>query len=243
MADIKQAWQGSKRLLREHKSLLSTFSLMSDYKIKVDSLKELLSNEFNRSRLNQNQLIKAEKEIERFESELTRLREETKEIESNNDSLLSLVNYQSLLIDSLTYSLAEQRIAFEKIRKEALLNGELANRLTLWYEENLGKNRVQRHLLSSQKNEFNKGADMKTIFAEFSLEAELYVPNEVSEVVMYNITNGQKAEIARTRVSVRRQRSGEFSLISNDKLTKGQYKVEVEYNNQIVLEQDFYIAK
>ncbi len=243
MADIKQAWQGSKRLLREHKSLLSTFSLMSDYKIKVDSLKELLSNEFNRSRLNQNQLIKAEKEIERFESELTRLRQETKEIESNNDSLLSLVNYQSLLIDSLTYSLAEQRIAFEKIRKEALLNGELANRLTLWYEENLGKNRVQRHLLSSQKNEFNKGADMKTIFAEFSLEAELYVPNEVSEVVMYNITNGQKAEIARTRVSVRRQRSGEFSLISNDKLTKGQYKVEVEYNNQIVLEQDFYIAK
>ncbi|MGB0429063.1 MAG: hypothetical protein ACPGLV_01225 [Bacteroidia bacterium] len=243
LADIKSAWKGSKRLLQEHKGLLATFSKISDYKIKVDSLRQFLSNANNKSLFTQKELRLAQRQITGYEKKINQLSNEAQSGAQQNDSLSKVIKLQSGKIDSLSYSLLAQREAYQKVKKEALQNARLANRLNLWYHEKTSKNKVKRRMLTQNKVDFNKGIDLKSIYAEFSLSADLYKPNQVSEVILYNITDGSRVQTASVQVSVRDQKSGEFSIIPNRKLVKGHYKVEVEYADSIVLSQDFYVSK
>ncbi|MFY0675464.1 MAG: hypothetical protein JXQ87_18855 [Bacteroidia bacterium] len=241
--DIKTAWSNSKVLLGEHKNLLATFSQMSEYKIKVDSLRTLLSNETKRALLNASALAKAKAEMVNFENKLNELSIFATDYKTKSDSLLKKSNQQGLVIDSLTYNLAQQQLAYQEALKEAELNAVLANRLSIWYNEKVSRGRKKVRLLTNSKNDYNRGADLEAIYCEFSISADVYEPNKISEVHLYNVTDGIKNEKASVQVSVRNQKSGEFSLIPTEKLAKGKYRVEVEYRDSIILQQDFYVAK
>jgi hypothetical protein len=241
--DIKTAWGSSKLLLNEHKNLLATFSQMNDYKIKVDSLRELLGSETKRALLNATALAKARQEMKAFENKLKELSIFAADYKTKSDSLLKKSKAQGLVIDSLTYNLAQQQLAYENALKEAEKNAVLANRLSIWYNENLSRGRKKVRLLTDSKDNYNKGSDLETIYCEFSISANVYEPNRLSEVHLYNVTDGIKDEKASVQVSVRDQKSGEFSLIPTEKLAKGKYRVEVEYRDSIILQQDFYVAK
>lgn len=241
--DIKTAWGSSKLLLNEHKNLLATFSQMNDYKIKVDSLRELLGNKTKRALLKATALAKARQEMKAFENKLKELSIFAADYKTKSDSLLKKSKAQGLVIDSLTYNLARQQLAYENALKEAEKNALLANRLSIWYNENLSRGRKKVRLLTNSKNDYNRGADLETIYCEFSISADVYEPNQLSEVHLYEITDGVRNEKASVQVSVRNQKSGEFSLIPTEKLAKGKYSVEVEYQDTIILQQDFYVAK
>jgi hypothetical protein len=241
--DIKTAWGSSKLLVNEHKNLLATFSQMNDYKIKVDSLREILDSETKRALLNATALATARKEMKAFENKLKELSIFAADYKTKSDSLLKKSKAQGLVIDSLTYNLAQQQLAYENALKEAEKNAVLANRLSIWYNENLSRGRKKVRLLTESKDNYNKGSDLETIYCEFSISADLYEQNKISEVKLYNVTDGIRVEKARTQVSVRNQKSGEFSLIPTEKLAKGKYRVEVEYRDSIILQQDFYVAK
>lgn len=243
LIDLQRAWEGSKKLINEHRKLLGAFSLIMNYENRIDSLKTILSNEVELRKLSVSAKQKLEKEIKDYEEKLNRLKIEGYQFKEKNDSLAAVSVNQARTIDSLTNSLEKQRKAYDELVQQAKKNAEFANKLSLWYFEKDNKNKPKRRQLTSSENDLNKSSEIRAINGEFSLSAELYEPFQVATIVLSSANTTQKTALAQVQISVRDQVSGEFVLIPESKLEKGKYLVEVYYLNQVVLKQNFYVNK
>lgn len=239
ISDLNRGLEGSKSLINEHRKLLNTFSLMTTYQTRIDSLKGVLGNDKQKLQLSQVQLTNLKKEIKDYEEKLVQLKTNGAELQLKNDSLIALNTHQASIIDSLTNALMQQRLAYDDLVKQAKKNADFATRLSLWYFERDNKDKPRRRQLSNKKDDFNKSSELKAIYGEFTISAEVYEPFQVAAVTLFS----KGLEIANVQVSVRDQKSGEFVLIPEDKLDKGEYNVKVKYQGAFILSHNFYVSK
>jgi hypothetical protein len=161
-----------------------------------------LGNDKQKLQLSQVQLTNLKKEIKDYEEKLVQLKTNGAELQLKNDSLIALNTHQASIIDSLTNALMQQRLAYDDLVKQAKKNADFATRLSLWYFERDNKDKPRRRQLSNKKDDFNKSSELKAIYGEFTISAEVYEPFQVAAVTLFS----KGLEIANVQVSVRDQK-------------------------------------
>lgn len=198
---------------------------------KNDSLKSLLDQERNDQKL-RGQIAILTSQIEKLERQLTEAQKQNAELVNRNTSLAE--EYKAVE-ESLNKALSETN----KWKDIALEDAELATGLTLWYFENDRKEGKRRRLLTNDEQDENISKDINTIHGLLTLSAQIYKPYKVATIKLLD-SDGEA--ISQCKISIRKQKSSEFTLLCPN-LEAGKHRVSAEYDNQTVINQEFYVVK
>ena len=223
--------------------IVDKINQMDNIKFKIDSLDAYIVQAKKDNAQKGTALSIALKQRNAYKDTLTVLQHTSVRLERERDSLQQLVILADSTIDSLNTNFASANEAYEKRKKETMRKAELATYMQTWYYEKEKMKRPQRRALADDKQDYNRGNDIKTIHGFFNIGADKFVPFKVANIVLFKIDGNSKEQVAESKMTVRNQSSGEFSLITEPGLDQGDYLVQVEYNGNIILENKFYVAK
>ena len=233
----------AKRLISENDQILRKLNVIGKYELRIDSLKsELAALESSRT-ADAGRIASLRGEISRYEGKIQELLEGNENLQRTNDSLASNLFKNSSLIDSLKRQLQQKELAYNELNSKARKDAELVTQVNLWYFEKDNMRKARRRLLTNDQDDYNRGSEIKTISGEFTLSQFDFSPFEIGTVYLIQMNNSAEHELARVKVSVRDQRSAEFSLIPSEKLDKGKYEVRVEYKGKVIITKNFYVAQ
>ena len=239
LTETEGTWKGSKKLINEHYNLLKTFSLITGYQYKIDSLQEQLAENQNKPSFNASSITKLKSQIQAYEKKLEEIKNQGWKFKQENDSLKAELSLQSSAYDSLLQKVSDQSSMIEELKSSSKKNAQLATKLSLWYFEKDQKKKMKRRQLSQNKLDYNKGSEIKAIYGDFTLSAELFEPFSIATVTLIN---NEKEILAQAQISVRDQKSSEFVLIPAEKLNPNEYTVEVKYSKTVILQQNFHVS-
>ena len=234
--------ENASRMVKENQSLIKKVKTISVLESKIDSLEDVLSNESKLAILGKAKEMEIRSELRKYQTQVEALKQQGVLLKSKYDSLNQELSNKNKDIDSLKRLIDEARMAYQVLENSSAKNALLATKINLWYFVGDKRVKQERRALTSNKADYNKGKEVMTVYGEFSLSHETYVPFKVATVYLYKVENNQRVELARVKVTVRNQLSGEFSLIPTSRLGKGKYVVEVIYNEKQVIDSQFFIT-
>lgn len=230
------------QMVEESRRLSGRIETVQVLEQKIDSLESVLSNQQSRPILNDWQVKALKAELKNYRAQIAQLKKEGVTLQFRYDSLSRELRDGRSTIDSLQQLLNQKQIAYQELEEGARKNSDLATRMRLWYFVNEKSSGRERRAMTNDEKEKNKGAEIKAIYGDFSLSSEIYRPFKVATVYLKKIEKTEVLEIAKVKVTVRNQLSGEFSIIPPEKLAKGTYNVEVEYDKKEVLKSRFFVT-
>lgn len=239
-----EAWYiKASKMVEENQVLIRKVKTISSLESKIDSLEVVLSNESRLAIIGKDKEHDLRLELRKYQTQVEQLKEQGRLLKFQYDSMSQELLFRKKSIDSLEKLVNESRMAYQVLENSAEKNSKLATRINLWYFVADKRVKQERRMLTTHSQDYNQGKEIKTIYGEFSLSSEVYVPFKVATVYLYKVERSQNIEIAQVKVTVRDQLSGEFSLIPSTRLAIGKYAIEVHYHQKKVLESQFFIAK
>ena len=229
------------------------FNKMGVLQSKIDSLDRLIATYKNRrtttssgttaaiSPAQSAQIEKLNKERLGYLNEIARLKSTSLQLERDIDSLVIAINDRDTTVDTLLQTISDMNGEYEKMKISAARNAELATDIDLWYFVKDKTRKPKRRYLVDDGLDYNRGGDIRSIHGIFSISYELFKPFQVANIYLFK-TDGEKEKIAEAKMTVRNQQSSEFNLISEKGLSKGDYKVEVQYSGGKIVEQIFHVT-
>lgn len=226
------------------------FNQLDGLQKKVDSLTTLIgkykgqvANQISSSGKSQfqAQISRLTAEKNSYEEQMALLKATSLKLERERDSLQIALNKADTTIDTLLISMADKLKETNRLKQAAATNSELATNMDLWYFEKDKTRKPRRRYLVGDKQDYNRGSEIKSIHGVFSISYEIFKPFQVANVQLVK-TDGTREELGEAKMTVRNQKSSEFNIITDGGLDRGDYTVEVLYEGKKVLEQIFYVT-
>lgn len=228
----------SQKLFEKNQRVIEQLSQVKRYENRIDSLKEKVAALASLQKEDP-RIASLQREIRRYEGKIQELLTNEKTYGRINDSLNTALSTVGDANRALMDSLKLQRSMYQELVAKAAKDAKLASKITLWYFEKDKMNKAKRRLLTDIESDYNRGSDIKSIYGVFTLSQFDFKPFEIATVYL----SKSGTEIARVKVSVRDQISGEFSLLPSEKLNKGDYDVSVEYDQKTILKTSFHVSQ
>lgn len=221
-------------------ALVSKLNLIDNYERKIDSLNTEISRLGQSVSGNENRMSVLRKERDKLKSRIEVLKSTNLILKMEKDSLMTALKNEKSTVDSLQMAISGLNKELKDLREYAARNASLATRMDLWYYVKDKMKRPQRRELSNNPDDYNKGSEINTIQGSFSISYEKFEPFKIAEIKLFR--KGSSKPVSQAKMTVRDQQSGEFSLLTNRELQKGEYTVKVYYSGDLLMEKDFYVS-